>query len=231
MAEKSEKKRRIRYTSPKGSALFAHVVDVYYGSEKYPDPKGGYSISLALEEADAQRLLATLSSEIEEANATAEEAFAELKPAAQKRLGSLKMNELGAEEYDTEGVPTGRRLFRFKTGAFYERNGRKLQRKIALFDSVGQPVQLKEEPGNGSIIRTSFTAAPYFVEGTGTGGLTLYLDAVQILRLTRAGERSASEYGFAAEEEGFCGTDLDQDEVSTTASPSSDITNDDELGF
>ena len=41
------------------------------------------------------------------------------------------------------------------------------------------------------------------------GGLSLYLNAVQIIKLNASGERSAADYGFGAEEGGFTsdGTD------------------------
>lgn len=217
--ESKDKKKRNRYTSPKGTALFAHVVDVFYGTEKYPNPKGEYSITLSLDAADADKMEALLTTDLKEAVAFADEAFAEMKPASQKRLGEVKMADFGPEEYDKDGNPTGNRLFRFKTAAFYEKNGKKIQRKIALFDSMQQPVKLKEEPGNGSVVRAAFTAVPYFVEGTGAGGLTLYLDALQIVKLNKYGERSATDYGFGAEEEGFTGADVVDDDEASTASP------------
>ena len=48
---KNDKPKRNRYTSPKGEALFASVVNVDYGTEQYPNPKGGYKLTLALESA------------------------------------------------------------------------------------------------------------------------------------------------------------------------------------
>lgn len=116
-----------------------------------------------------------LAEEIDMARNIAEDKFRELKPATRKKLGSMAFNELGVEEYDKDDQPTGRILFRFKTSAFYEkRDGTKMQRKVPLFDSMMQPVLLKEEPGNGSLVRVAFTCAPYFVEGQGAGGLSLY---------------------------------------------------------
>lgn len=223
--DNKDKKKRNRYTSPKGMALFAHVVDVFYGTEKYPNPKGEYSITLSLDASDADKMEALLADDRAEANAFAEAAFAEMKPASQKRLGEVKMAEFGPEEYDKDGNPTGNRLFRFKTAAFYEKNGKKIMRKIALFDSMQQPVKLKDEPGNGSVVRAAFTAVPYFVEGTGVGGLTLYLDALQIVKLNKFGERSATDYGFGAEEDGFSAADVvDENDFSNTYAPDDDAT-------
>ena len=233
MANTTEKKKRTRYTSPKGSALFARVIDVDYGTEKYPDPKGSFNITLALDEPEAQHLDSMLEEEVSEAHVFTDNAFSELKPQSQKKLGEFKFNDLGPEEYDRDGTPTGRRLFRFKTGAFYERNGKKLQRRVPLFDSMQQAVSLKEEPGNGSIVRVSFTCNPYFVEGQGMGGLSLYLDALQIIKLNKAGERSASDYGFGSEEGGFCGAeDLDDDTTTSSEAPiDNDTSASDDLPF
>ncbi|EGW49746.1 hypothetical protein HMPREF1022_03263 [Desulfovibrio sp. 6_1_46AFAA] len=227
---KNDKPKRNRYTSPKGEALFASVVNVDYGTEQYPNPKGGYKLTLALESAAADKLRGMLAEEIDMARNIAEDKFRELKPATRKKLGNMTFNELGVEEYDKDDQPTGRILFRFKTSAFYEkRDGTKMQRKVPLFDSMMQPVLLKEEPGNGSLVRVAFTCAPYFVEGQGAGGLSLYLDAVQIIKLNLFGGRSASDYGFGEEDVdgGFNAADVKGDEAAQ-ATPSEDSADDDD---
>lgn len=227
---KNDKPKRNRYTSPKGEALFASVVNVDYGTEQYPNPKGGYKLTLALESAAANKLRGMLAEEIDMARNIAEDKFRELKPATRKKLGNMTFNELGVEEYDKDDQPTGRILFRFKTSAFYEkRDGTKMQRKVPLFDSMMQPVLLKEEPGNGSLVRVAFTCAPYFVEGQGAGGLSLYLDAVQIIKLNLFGGRSASDYGFGEEDVdgGFNAADVKDDEAAQ-ATPSEDSADDDD---
>ena len=227
---KNDKPKRTRYTSPKGEALFASVVTVDYGSEQYPNPKGGYKLTLALESAAADKLRGMLAEEIDMARNIAEDKFRELKPATRKKLGNMTFNELGVEEYDKDDQPTGRILFRFKTSAFYEkRDGTKMQRKVPLFDSMMQPVLLKEEPGNGSLVRVAFTCAPYFVEGQGAGGLSLYLDAVQIIKLNLFGGRSASDYGFGEEDVdgGFNAADVKDDEAAQ-ATPPEDSADDDD---
>ena len=227
---KYDKPKRNRYTSPKGEALFASVVNVDYGTEQYPNPKGGYKLTLALESAAADKLRGMLVEEIDMARNIAEDKFRELKPATRKKLGNMTFNELGVEEYDKDDQPTGRILFRFKTSAFYEkRDGTKMQRKVPLFDSMMQPVLLKEEPGNGSLVRVAFTCAPYFVEGQGAGGLSLYLDAVQIIKLNLFGGRSASDYGFGEEDVdgGFNAADVKDDEAAQ-ATPPEDSADDDD---
>lgn len=216
MATTPEKKKRTTYTTPKGEALFAHLVNVDYGTEQYPDEKGSFNLTLALDADAATKLDELIAHEADAARAEAEEKFDGLKPQTKKKFGEVKFNEAGPEEYDREGNPTGRRLFRFKTGAFYEnRQGVRVQRKVPLFDAMQQPVKLDEEPGNGSLVRVAFCCAPYFVEGQGMGGLSLYLNAVQIIRLNRSGERSASDYGFGAEEGGFTAEGMDDAATAT----------------
>ena len=228
-ANTPDKKKRVTLTSPKGESLFAHVVDVDYGTDKYPDENGSFNLTLALDEEAAATMDALLEPHVEEARAVTEERFAALKPASRKKLGEAKFNDPGPEEYDKEGDPTGRRLFRFKTAAFFEnRQGVKVQRKVPLFDSMQQPVKLTEEPGNGSVMRVAFTPMPYFVDGQGMGGLTLYLNTVQIIKLNRFGERSAADYGFGAEEGGFTsGDDMDETtspkDVAETPAPDDDV--------
>ena len=151
MATTPEKKKRTTYATPKGESLFAHLVNVDYGTEQYPDEKGSFNVTLALDADAAAKLDDLIAHEVDAARAEAEEKFDGLKPQTKKKFGEVKFNEVGPEEYDREGNPTGRRLFRFKTGAFYEnRQGVKVQRKVPLFDSMQQPVKLPDEPGNGS---------------------------------------------------------------------------------
>ena len=189
----TEKKKRTTYTTPKGESLFAHLVNVDYGTEQYPDEKGSFNVTLALDADAAAKLDSLIAHEVDTARAEAEEKFDGLKPQTKKKFGSVNFNEVGPEEYDREGNPTGRRLFRFKTGAFYEnRQGVKVQRKVPLFDSMQQPVKLPDEPG------------------------------VQIIRLNTSGERSASDYGFGAEEGGFTSEGMDDDVASTNAAATPD---------
>ena len=141
----TEKKKRTTYTTPKGESLFAHLVNVDYGTEQYPDEKGSFNVTLALDA--AAKLDSLIAHEVDTARAEAEEKFDGLKPQTKKKFGSVNFNEVGPEEYDREGNPTGRRLFRFKTGAFYEnRQGVKVQRKVPLFDSARRTRQRLRHP-------------------------------------------------------------------------------------
>lgn len=202
-SSRDEKKKRPTHTTPRASSLFVHIVKPDYGTKQYPDEEGSFNITLRLTEAEADQLKAALADEIAEARAEMDEKFNELPIATRKKLGQPAWNEPGAVEYDRETEePTGFVLFRFKTKASYtDRQGETRERKIPVFDSMQQPVKLKDEPGFGSIVRVNFTAAPYFVSSSGNGGLTFYLNAVQILKLKEGGARSAADYGFDMEDD------------------------------
>lgn len=223
---KDEKKKRKVHTTPKGEALFVHVIVPDHGTKEFPDEDGSFSIHLRLEEADANKLKRMVASEIEEGKANMQEAFNCLAVANRKKLGEPTWIEPGTVEYDRETEePTGNILFRFKTKAIYKdkKTGQIRKRKVPLFDSMQAPVKMRDEPGFGSLIKVSFTAEPYFVGGTGKAGVSFYLNAIQILKLNAAGERSAADYGFAAEddEDGFLASSLTEDQ---------DFTRSDDLG-
>ena len=219
---KNKKEKRKTYTTPKGFLLFCHIVIPDYGTEKYPDEKGSFKLTIALDAADADKLKEMLKDEIAKAEAYTEEKFSELKPQNRNKLKECTHSTLGVEEYDKEDNPTGRILFKFHTSAFVDRNEVKRQKVIPVFDSMMQPVHLEgNEPGNNSIVRVSFAAAPYFVASSGTGGLTLYLNAMQIIKLETFNARTAADYGFSAEEGGFTGTEEDavESDSSEEATP------------
>ena len=214
-SSKDEKKKRQSYTTPKAPSLFVHIVKPDYGTKQYLDEEGSFNITLRLTEAEAEQLKATLANEIAEAQAEMDEKFNELPIATRKKVGQPTWNEPGVVEYDRETEePTGYVLFRFKTKASYtNRQGETKERKIPVFDSMQQPVKLKDEPGYGSIVRVNFTPAPYFVSSSGNAGLTLYLNAVQILQLKEGGVRSAADYGFDMEDDAYAFTAAALDEV------------------
>ena len=202
----AEKKKRPTFTTPKGTALFAHLIEPDFGTEKFPIKDGQYSVIVVLSEEQTRQLRAKLKDCIEEAQDFAQEKFDGLKKMTRDKLGKMTWQEVCQKEYNKDEEETGNYLWRFKTAFQMEdkNTGRKIERKVPLFDSMNQPVKLKDEVGNGSVIRVSFSTNPYFVEGQGMGGLSLYLNAVQILKLNKWGERNAESYGFSTEEDGFC---------------------------
>ena len=90
----TEKKKRTTYTTPKGESLFAHLVNVDYGTEQYPDEKGSFNVTLALDADAAAKLDSLIAHEVDTARAEAEEKFDGLKPQTKKKFGSVNFNEV-----------------------------------------------------------------------------------------------------------------------------------------
>lgn len=213
MAEKKQKD--LRGTTPRGVFQYPALVQADFGNEKFPKPDGEYKVRLILSEQAAEGLVKVLTPVLERAVQEGEEKFAALPVASRKKLKEMTVNDLFNVEYDpaTE-EPTGNLLFNFKMKASGVRKlpGGKTEpwnSKPALFDAAGKPLKAKAIWG-GSEGKVSFTASPYFVEGTGTAGVSLRLNAVQVLELVAGGDRKAGAYGFGTEE-GYVGGDDEDD--------------------
>ena len=101
-----------------------------------------------------------------------------------ERAGNPIHWETEKDENDKK-VKTGFLAIRFATGE---------QFKPAVFDAYGRPLPEGVRVGNGSMARVNCNPAPY--EGFG-GGITMYLNAVQITELIPYGASSdPSVYNF-----------------------------------
>lgn len=222
------KTKRIMYLTPKGIALFAHIKDPDFGNDKYPNPEGSYRVTLILDDAQSMRLKDKLSDEIDKAREFAEEKFNSLKRSTREKIGKLSFNDVCSPEYDKEDNPTGNYKWNFKCNYKFEdkNTGKKIERHIPVFDSMNQPIKLKDEIGNGSEIRVSFCVNPYFVEGQGMGGLTMYINAIQVAKMVKGGERTAESYGFEVDEDGYV-----SDEKEDVASSNNEEEDDSDVPF
>ena len=82
----------------------------------------------------------------------------------------------------------GNVVFKFKT-----------KKKPVLFDASGQPMLDNINIYGGSKVKVSATAGPY--EAAGNTGITLYLNAVQVIELVQGNNGSdVSSFGFAVED-------------------------------
>jgi hypothetical protein len=72
-----------------------------------------------------------------------------------------------------------------------------------------QGARLKNPPkiGSGSELKLSVRLVPYLAPNDGSVGISYQLEGVQILKLVSGGQRSASDYGFGAED----GDDIQDD--------------------
>lgn len=195
-------------TSPRGVFSWPKLIEPDYGSKEHPDPDGSYKVQLILSNEQAHKLIKQLQPEFDKAIEAGREAFAKLPVANRKKLGDLKVADFYTEVYDKETEePTGDYIFKFKTKASGIKDGKKWERKVPLFDAKGTPVKNIKAIWGGTEGKVSFSASPYFVAGQGTAGLSLRLEAVQILKLSAGGARSASEFGFGEEDGDFDATE------------------------
>ena len=110
----------------------------------------------------------------------------QLKAFYEKRFPNTKGKMPYKKEVDDTGKETGDYIFKFKS-----------KNKPALFDASGKPMQDTNVFG-GSKIKVSATAASY--DAAGNKGVTLYLNAVQVIDLVTGDTGSSENFGFKAEE-------------------------------
>lgn len=200
----AERKKNPTAISPRGPLKFPKIDKVDYGTKEYPKPNGEYSTKLVLE-ADAPETKAfidRLMPAYREAMADAAQKFKELKVETRKKLGKVQENDLFTTMYDQDTEePTGYIEFKFAMAASGERKDKsKWSAKPSLFDAKGKPMTKVPEIWSGTEAKVSFEMQPYFIPGTGAAGLKLKLKAVQIIELVSGGQRSASSFGFGAED-------------------------------
>lgn len=201
MAEK--KPKLFKGITPRGVFVFPALNKPDYGNENFPKPDGEFKVTLRYTEEDAQPLIKMLQPEYDKAMESAEAEFDKLAVGTRKKLKEVTKNDLFQTEYDKDTEePTGYLLFKFsmKASGIRKKDGEKWTRTPAIFNAKG--VSLKNPPSiwGGTEGKVSFEANPYFIPGTGAAGLSLRLQAVQILELVSEGSRSASSFGFGAED-------------------------------
>lgn len=173
-----------RFVTPKGEALYAKVLTP---DTKF-DPDGVYKIDLFVDRDEAQDLINKLEVIRDDylENSDIIKAVREKNPKA-------RINVAEVYEEDEEG----RAHFKFKQKAkITTKTGQTYDKKVAIFDSKVKPI--KVEIGNGSTVKVSFSAQPYYMASTKTVGLSLKLIAVQVLNLVEFGQDDSA--GFEAEE-------------------------------
>ena len=191
----TNKEKYETFVSPKGIAIWPKLT--------VPDTKfkeeGEYTVKLAFTPSDkgVQTFLDDLQARFDQ---FVEETKAEIGPAKAKKL---KLNDPFTEEVDDEGNETGRVLVKFKANAQYKnKQGQIVKRTLRIFDAKGNPLASPPNIGNDSVLKVSYSVGTYSTpQGT---GITLYINAVQIVELVEygAGGGDAKAYGFG-EEDGY----------------------------
>ena len=172
----------LKVTSPKGEAFYPYLKS----PEMYDGDPVGFTIQAVFGKKDTAALIKTIEDELERAKGD---------PAFKGKTWQ-KEPTLGFREKQDGTI-----MFKFKTKHEYEREGVIIKRKVPIFDAKGKPDN-DVNIGNGSIVKVAFQVVPFW-KSARNNGVTLYLDAVQVLTLKEyAGGGSAGAFGFG-EEEGY----------------------------
>lgn len=200
----AEQRQRKLITTPKGIAVWPRLNE--------PDtkfkPEGVYSVKLRLDAADAEPLVRLIT---EMAKAELVRAKAEEKNPT-KRV-KIKAADLPyAEEVGEDEQPTGHVTVNFKMQAsgVSKKTGKAWERRPALFDAKGAPLPAGVQIGSGSEIKVAFEASPFTTAAVGSG-VSLRLEAVQVIQLRQFEQRDAGAFGFGEEEGGFDAADVASD--------------------
>lgn len=213
MADKRVKPEQ--FVTPAGVFVFPKLGEP---DTKFKD-EGEYSVKLRLSAEAAAPLLAKLEPLHEAALEKGRGEFAKLPVASRKKLQDLKVNPLFSLDYDEDENETGDLLFNFKMTAsgVSKKTGKPWTRAPRVFDAAKNVMDGSIVWG-GTVGKVAFTVNPYFVSGQGTCGLSLRLEAVQVIDLVSGGQRNADAYGFG-EEDGY----VAEKEVTETEDTDADV--------
>ncbi|WP_336814819.1 hypothetical protein [Bosea sp. MMO-172] len=181
---------------------------------------GEFSVKFRQESAKAQALLKKLKPLHDDAIKEGKAAYAALPKASRVKLdakGGFTANPLYSDVYDENEEETGEIEIKFTMTheITSKKTGKTFKKYPAVFDAKGKPIVKKIDIGSGTLGKVTFEVAPYFIPGTGAAGLSLRLQAAQIIDLVAFGQRSASQYGFG-EEDGYSASDEDETEEDTS---------------
>ncbi len=213
MADNKKRPQNPKFTSPKGKFKYPRVNEPDMGNAEYPKPNGEYSVQLVLTTDEAKPLIDKLQPIHAKAVEDGAVEFAALAPQARKKLKDITVNDLFSTEFDKETEEeTGNLIFKFKMTAsgVSKKTGKKWSRKPVIFDAKGTPMTNAPSIWGGSIGKVAFEASPYFIKGTAAVGVSLRMNAVQVIELVSGQGKDASDYGFG-EEEGFTHTEDEKD--------------------
>lgn len=152
-------------------------------------PEGVYSVKLEFTGDEAQELSAFLDTKMQES-------FAE----AKKENPAKKIKEADAPySWNDDGVLSVN--FKMKASGT-TKDGKTWNRKPALFDAKGKPLDVGTTIGGGSKLILSYTPSPFYTGLIGAG-LSMRLEAVQVIELKEGGNgQSSDSFGFK-EQDGF----------------------------
>lgn len=225
-ALESPQQHKIFRTTPIGVAVYPHLLD--------PDDfqlknNGVYECNtkLLLDPADSEvkKFVSEIDSLVDQAFEAGkiklrkewESASGAQKAKLKKVKDELVKHTPYDDEFDEEGEPTGKVLFKMKTRVKGEdkKTGKMWSREVPIFSADGSKI-LGEERNKlklwgGSRIAISTQLVPFVSPGISKSGISLRITATQIIEVAGA-EKSADQYGFG-KHEGFIAESTDSEEV------------------
>ena len=224
-------KKAPKFTTPPGSFIWPRLfeADTKFKAE------GEYSVKLRLSADAASPLIKKLQPLHDEAAKEGKQGYAAIPVANRKKLdakGGFTLNPFFSPVYDDDENETGEVEFKFtmKATGTNKKTGKDWTRKPSVFDAKGLPIKKDPGVGSGTVGKVSFEVFPYFIPGTGAAGLSLKLEAAQIIDLVAFGQRSASAYGFG-EEEGYSASDNEDETEESNTEEGGASGDDDEIPF
>lgn len=195
------RKPAIKGITPKGIASWPrlHEPDTKYKKE------GEYSIKLRLSGAAAEELKAVLDQAYQDSyddNKAAIEDAKRKEKNPNKRKEIKERADLPYKDLYENDELTGATEFNFKMKAsgISQKTGKPWARKPAVFTVSGavMPADKVSKVGGGSMVKVAYEVSPFWTLPLGAG-VSLRLEAVQVIELRSFSDRSASAFGFGSE--------------------------------
>jgi len=171
------------------------------------NPEGEYSIQVIMPEEEA----AKIEEKLQELLDVYVEELVNEKPQIKK---TLKTADLLPKEYDENGDETGNVIFKCKRKAKItsKKSGKVYEQHVTVVDAKKKPTTV--DIGNGSTVKVAVDPNPYYVASTKTAGISLRLQAVQVIDLVEYKGKASDVFD---EEEGYESTEdnsvFDHDEA------------------
>lgn len=216
MSESKQKRPAlVRFMTPLGTLVYPKLnkPDEYKGKKTWQAP-------IKVDREEAADLLAKYDELYEkaweDAQAEAKERLANAKTGTDKQKAKKALDALSqaAKAYqdvlDDDGNETGEVLLNVKMNAEVEKDGKVRQLKPDFFDAKGKVLKVAPNIWGGTKVYISGQFNPY--SSTTGVGVSLRLNALQIIELSNGSSRDAAGYGFGSQEGGYSASEEDENE-------------------
>lgn len=179
--------------TPKGTLIYPWLTKA---DTKF-NPDGEYRTTFAVPQEAAESFCSKLDQILD---SFYKEQVANAKNPAEAK--KIKKAEPYTPQYDDNGDETGNVIFKMKLKALVKmKDGSEYAQKPKLFDAQGNPLPAKVNPYGGTQAKISVQVVPYLMPATKECGLSLRLQAVQVLQLVAGGGGGdADSFGFGKED-------------------------------